>query len=165
VLYRLYRDAGAALASRLEGGGVLFHREASAATAAGLAGAQAADEAPLDPALLVTALVRSARLIPPEPTPPQLVARTLTLAERAEAIRAALRSAPEVILQAFLTGVRDRVVLALTFLALLELVKRREVTVEQDVPWGPIRCRLVEARASAVGAGAGPIDETLADFA
>jgi hypothetical protein len=30
-----------------------------------------------------------------------------------------------------------------TFLALLELVKRREVTVEQDRPWGPILVRPV----------------------
>jgi segregation and condensation protein A len=165
VLYRLYRDAGAALAARLKGGGVLFHREASAATAAGLAGARASDHAPLDAALLVAALVHGARLIPPLPAPPEIVARTLTLAERAEAIRAALRGAPEIILQELLAGVRDRVVLAVTFLALLELVKRREVTIEQDVPWGPIRCRLVEARVDAVGAAAELIDETLADFA
>jgi chromatin segregation and condensation protein Rec8/ScpA/Scc1 (kleisin family) len=103
------------------------------------------------------------------------VARTLTLAERADAIRAALRRAPEIILQALLVGVRDRVVLAVTFLALLELVKRREVSVEQDVPWGPIRCRLLQSGANASGANASgsnasgsvgpPIDESLADFA
>jgi segregation and condensation protein A len=165
VLYRLYRDAGAALAARLEGGGVLFHREVVAATAAGLAGARAADVVPLDAGLLVAALVKSARLIPPLPLPPQLVGRTLTLAERADAIRAALRGAPQIILQELLAGVHDRVMLAVTFLALLELVKRREVTVEQDVPWGPIRCRLVGARVDAVRAAAEPIDESLADFA
>ena len=51
-------------------------------------------------------------------------------------------------LQDLLAGVRDRVVAAVTFLALLELVKRREVTVEQDRPWGPILVRSV-ARAGA----------------
>ena len=46
-------------------------------------------------------------------------------------------------LQDLLAGVRDRVVAAVTFLALLELVKRREVTVEQDRPWGPILVRSI----------------------
>jgi chromatin segregation and condensation protein Rec8/ScpA/Scc1 (kleisin family) len=40
--------------------------------------------------------------------------------------------------------VTDRVVIAVTFLALLELVKRREVLVEQAVPWGPIVARPTE---------------------
>jgi chromatin segregation and condensation protein Rec8/ScpA/Scc1 (kleisin family) len=35
--------------------------------------------------------------------------------------------------------------MAVTFLALLELVKRREVSVEQTEPWGPIRCRRLPA--------------------
>ena len=38
-------------------------------------------------------------------------------------------------------GVRDRVVVAVTFLAMLELVKGREIVVEQDEPWGPIVAR------------------------
>ena len=167
VLYRLYRDAGAALGARLQTGGVLFHREPSAATAAGLAGARASDDPPLSPTLLSEALVVSAQLIPPEVSAPGVVARSVTLAERADALRAALRGAPEVVLQDLLAGVRDRVLVAVTFLALLELVKRREATIEQDEPWGPIRCRL--AAAGSVGAAmpvvGGAIDETLADFA
>jgi segregation and condensation protein A len=166
VLYRLYRDAGAALGARLVDGGGLFHREPVTATAAGLAGAQAADPETLDPASLAAALVLSAALIPPPPGPAQVVARTLTLAERADAIRAALREAPEIILQSLLAGVHDRVVLAVTFLALLEMVKRREVAVEQDVPWGPIRCRRRDDRAVPVGVGPGPraIDAPVADL-
>jgi segregation and condensation protein A len=166
VLYRLYRDAGAALGARLMSAEGLFHREPSAATAAGLAGARAADQQPLDPASLAAALVQSAALIPPPPSPAQVVVRRLTLAERADAIRAALRGAPEIVLQSLLVGVHDRVVLAVTFLALLELVKRREVAVEQDQPWGPIRCRLIEHRTPVgveVGPGARPIDGTLVD--
>jgi chromatin segregation and condensation protein Rec8/ScpA/Scc1 (kleisin family) len=46
-----------------------------------------------------------------------------------------------VVLQDLLAGARDRVVVAVTFLALLELVKRREVTAEQAEPWGPIVVR------------------------
>jgi chromatin segregation and condensation protein Rec8/ScpA/Scc1 (kleisin family) len=37
--------------------------------------------------------------------------------------------------------VGDRVVVAITFLAMLELVKARELSVEQEEPWGPIVCR------------------------
>jgi segregation and condensation protein A len=170
VLYRLYRDAGAALGARLESGAALFHREPSAATAAGLAGARAADEPPLAATLLSDALVVSAALIPPEASAPGIVARTVTLAERADALREALRGAPVLVLQDLLAGVHDRVVVAVTFLALLELVKRREATVEQDVPWGPIRFRRSTAGAAVTSgpvaaAAAGPIDETLSDFA
>ena len=77
--------------------------------------------------------------------------RTITLTERAAIIRAALRDAPTVVLQDLLTGVRDRVVIAITFLAMLELMKRREIVVEQAEPWGPIVARqtTAEERAAA----------------
>jgi chromatin segregation and condensation protein Rec8/ScpA/Scc1 (kleisin family) len=62
------------------------------------------------------------------------------------------------------------VVVAVTFLALLELVKRREVTVEQDRPWGPILVRSVPRPPTQPGQGSGratgdPLDETLEDDA
>jgi hypothetical protein len=63
--------------------------------------------------------------------------------ERVEVIRAALQEADAVVLQDLLEFVRDRVVRAVTFLAMLELVKRREITVEQDEPFGPILARRV----------------------
>ena len=65
---------------------------------------------------------------------------------------------------------RDRVVIAVTFLAMLELMKRREIVVEQAEPWGPIVARVTtpEERAAAgvaaVAADA-PIDESLESFA
>jgi chromatin segregation and condensation protein Rec8/ScpA/Scc1 (kleisin family) len=71
------------------------------------------------------------------------VPRTVTLEERAAIIRSALRRAPQVVLQELLRGVRDRVVVAVTFLAMLELVKGRELIIEQAEPWGPIVCRPV----------------------
>ena len=70
------------------------------------------------------------------------VRREVTLAERTEAIRRALRRARIVVLQELLRDVRDRTVVAVTFLAMLELVKRREIEAVQDEPWGPIRCRV-----------------------
>ena len=116
--------------------------------------AVAPDAPRLDVALLVAALDRLAAVTPAPAPPPEVVPRTITLAERARAIRAALASAGPVVLQDLLAGVRDRVVAAVTFLALLELVKRREVTVEQDRPWGPILVRSVAACGSAAPAGA-----------
>ena len=140
ILYRRYRDAGIALGERLVLGG-LFHREPSAAAAAGLAGARPPDGPPLDPALLAEALAASTRLVPPPAPAPQQIRRTVTLEERAQVIRNALSRAPLVVLQDLLRNVTDRVVVAVTFLALLELAKGRHVVIEQAEPWGPIHVR------------------------
>ena len=64
---------------------------------------------------------------------------------------------------------RDRVVVAVTFLAMLELMKRREIVVEQAEPWGPIVARSTTAAERAAAGVAGspdePIDESLESFA
>jgi hypothetical protein len=137
----MYRDAGRALAERLAGVVSLFHREPGVAAAAGLAGARLETGEKLDAQLLADVLAASVRLVPPAPPPPETVARTITLEERATVIRRALRAAPELILQELLRDVRDRTVIAVTFLALLELAKAREVIIEQREPWGPINVR------------------------
>jgi hypothetical protein len=169
-VYRAHRDAGLRLA---DGAAIrigLFRREPGVAHATALAGARPADAPPLDPLLLARALARLAVIAPPAEVPPEVIPRTITLAERAAIIRAALRGAPSVVLQDLLTGVRDRVVIAITFLAMLELMKRREIVVEQRVPWGPIvaRSTTAEERAAA-GVGDGlldaPLDEDLESFA
>ena len=67
--------------------------------------------------------------------------RLVTLEERAALIRSALTDTPVVVLQDLLEDLTDRVVVAVTFLAMLELVKGRELTVEQEEPFGPIVCR------------------------
>ncbi len=67
----------------------------------------------------------------------------MTLEERARIIRAALTDTPVIVLQDLLEDLTDRVVVAVTFLAMLELVKGRELSVEQDEPFGPIVCRSV----------------------
>jgi segregation and condensation protein A len=160
VLYRAHRDAGLRLASiALERVG-LFRREPGAARAAGLSGARPSDAPPIDPTRLVHALSHLAMIAPPPEPSPEVVPRTITLTERAEIIRAALRAAPEIVLQDLLRGVRDRVVVAVTFLALLELMKRREVMVEQAEPWGPI-----VARSTGTSTGDEPLDESLESFA
>ncbi|MGZ6340100.1 MAG: segregation/condensation protein A, partial [Candidatus Limnocylindrales bacterium] len=81
-------------------------------------------------------------------------------------IRAALRGASKVVLQDLLAGVRDRVVMAVTFLALLELVKRREVAVEQAEPWGPIMVRRLDRGPAGEASGSDkPLDEGLEGYA
>ena len=170
LLYRAHRDAGLRLAEiAIERIG-LFRREPAAAHAAGLAGARPDDAPTLDPRRLVRALDRLAAIAPPPELPPETLGRTITMTERADIIRAALRDAPSVVLQDLLAGIRDRVVIAVTFLAMLELMKRREIVVEQAMPWGPIVARATTAEerttagVQAVPVDA-PIDETLESFA
>jgi segregation and condensation protein A len=141
IEYRKYRDAGRALADRLASAVSMFHREAGTAAAAGRAGARPGRGERLDPQLLADALAASVRLVPPPPPPPETIRSSITLEERAAVIRTALRHAPHIVLQELLRDVRDRIVIAVTFLAMLELAKGREVTIQQDEPWGPISVR------------------------
>ena len=172
ILYRAYRDAGQRLADGALRSIGLFRREPGAARAAGLAGARPSDAPPLDPALLAGAVSQLATIVLPAAPPAEVLERTITLTERAAIIRAALRGARAVVLQELLAGVRDRVVIAVTFLAMLELMKRREIVVEQAEPWGPIvaRATTVEERAAAglaptPDAEDAPLDESLESFA
>jgi segregation and condensation protein A len=158
LLYRAFRDAGAALQARAQAGALLARREPAVASAAGRAQGLGGELSRLDVGLLVAALDRLASVVPIPAAPQEILPRTITLAERARVIRAALAHAGPVVLQELLAGVRDRVVAAVTFLALLELVKRREVTVEQDRPWGPILVRSIPRPARVAGAETGPRD-------
>jgi segregation and condensation protein A len=184
LLYRAHRDAGRRLLEiALERVG-LFRREPSIAAAAGQAGARPPEGPPLAPAILIHALDRLSQIAPPVEMPSETVARTITLTERAAIIRAAIRGAGTFVLQDLLAGVHDRVVIAVTFLAMLELMKRREIVVSQAEPWGPIVARATTPQERAVGragaeAGAAatpgepenraledePLDETLESFA
>jgi segregation and condensation protein A len=175
LLYRAHRDAGRELLETAILRVGLFRREPFAAAAAGRAGARPPDGPPLDPAALIRALDRLSQIAPPVAPPPESVARTITLTERAAIIREAIRGAGSVVLQDLLAGVRDRVVVAVTFLAMLELMKRREIVVTQAEPWGPIVARATTAEERSVGlARTGeaaipaldePLDETLESFA
>ena len=171
ILYRAFRDAGARLLEEAQVRRGLWHREPTAARAAGVAGARPPAAEPLPASLLVGALEGLATIVPPPPPPPEPIRRTVTLTQRAMLIRRALAGADVVVLQDLLRGVRDRVVVAVTFLAMLELMKRREIVVRQDEPWGPIMARrtTAEERAAAGMTGAideeAPLDESLESFA
>jgi segregation and condensation protein A len=175
ILYRAHRDAGRQLQVEALLRHGLFRREPSAATAAAFAGARPADFPPLDPADLADALAGLARIAPPVELPPEVIRRTITLIERAAFIRDAIRAAgaSAVVLQELLRGVRDRVVVAVTFLAMLELMKRREIVVSQEAPWGPIVARATTPEERAVAGGRSPapvpapdepLDESLESF-
>ncbi len=87
LLYRAYRDAGLRLAEEaLERIG-LFRREPSVARAAGMAGARPPEPVALDPGRLVRALAHLAAIAPPPEPPPEAMARTISITERAEIIR------------------------------------------------------------------------------
>jgi len=164
IEYRRYRDAGAVLGSRPDGLR-LFRRDAEVAAQAGKAGARPPERPPLPPSVLARALDRMARVVPPPQPATELVARTITLAERSQVIRAALAEAGSIVLQELLRNVHDRVVVAVTFLAMLELSKRHEVTLEQAEPWGPIIVRRAEEWAPGSAEALGEIDESLESFA
>jgi len=158
--YKRFRDAGTALGERLDIAR-MFRRDAEVAAHAGRANARPPERPPLPASVLPRALARLATVVPIAAAPVEIVARTITLAERTAIIREALRDADSVVLQDLLGGVRDRVVVAITFLAMLELSKRREITLEQAEPWGPIIARrLVETVADET-----EIDESLESFA
>jgi segregation and condensation protein A len=160
IEYRRYRDAGQALAERMDAGR-LFRRDPDLAAGAGRAFARPPERPPLPPGALAAALDGLAVLIPDVTAPVEFVARTVTLSDRAAMIRAALRGAESIVLQDLLGGVRDRVVVAVTFLAMLELSKRREVSLEQTEPWGPIVVRRLVTGVEVET----EIDESLGSFA
>jgi segregation and condensation protein A len=170
ILYRAFRDAGRQLLDDAQATVGLFHREPALSRAAGLAGARPAATKPMPVSRLTDALAALVTVVPLPPPPPETIRRMVTLTDRAQIIRRALANADVVVLQELLRGVRDRVVVAVTFLAMLELMKRREIVVEQQVPWGPIVVRRTTAQ-ERVAAGLpavaedAPLDETLEDFA
>ena len=159
--YKRFRDAGRALGEMLQYNG-LYRRDADVAAVTGRAGAIPPERPPMPPVVLVKALERLIKVVPLVIPPEEFVARTITLTERTAIIRSALRDSETVVLQELLKGVHDRVVVAITFLAMLELSKRREITLEQAEPWGPIIARRVN---ESTAESETDIDESLESFA
>ena len=95
----------------------------------------------MPPLLLSEALERLAAIPEPVPAPPQIVAREVTIAMQIATLRGAMGRAGQVVLQRVLAGCQSRTEIAVTVLAMLELVRRRQATVQQDELFGPIVMR------------------------
>jgi segregation and condensation protein A len=88
--------------------------------------------------LLADALERLAAIPEPIAPPPEIVAREITIGEQIDVLNAALSAKGRVLLQAVLATCRSRTEAAVTFLAALELVRRRQASAEQGTLFGPI---------------------------
>jgi segregation and condensation protein A len=93
---------------------------------------------PLPVALLVEAMRALAAIPEPEPAPPEIVAREITIAMQIAMLRTALAAGGRVVLQQLLASCRSRTEATVTLLATLELVRRRQVRVRQRELFGPI---------------------------
>ena len=131
VEYRALRDAAVALGAR-DGNAPLMRREPRESDL---------PDTPTEPmpvGVLVSALERLAAIPEPVAPPPEIVAREVTIGQQIGVLRAALSQSGRVVLQSILAGCRSRTEAAVTFLATLELVRRRQVTARQDDIFGPI---------------------------
>jgi segregation and condensation protein A len=131
VEYRAMRDAARALGER-DGTVPVMRREPRESDL---------PEAPIQPLpvdVLVAALEALAAIPEPESAPPVVVAREITIGQQIDVLRRALARGGRVVLQSILAGCRTRTEAAVTFLATLELMRRREVTAQQDELFGPI---------------------------
>lgn len=131
VEYRLLRDAAVALGER-DGVAPVMRREPRESDL---------PEAPVEPlpiAVLVDALEALAAIPEPVAPPPEVVPREITIGQQIEVLREALSRGGRVILQSILARCRSRTEAAVTFLATLELVRRREARAEQHEIFGPI---------------------------
>jgi chromatin segregation and condensation protein Rec8/ScpA/Scc1 (kleisin family) len=96
---------------------------------------------------LADVLGRLAAIPEPEPPPPEVVPREVTIAMQITALREAMGSAGRVVLQTVLAACRSRTEISVTVLAMLELVRRRQATVEQTELFGPILVRRIGSEA------------------
>jgi segregation and condensation protein A len=129
--YRALRDAAVELGHR-DGVAPVIRREPRESDL------PAAPTAPMAPAILAAALDTLAAIPEPTPPPPEVVAREITIGQQIAVLRTALAGGGRVLLQTILGRCRSRTEVAVTFLATLELVRRREVKAEQDELFGPI---------------------------
>lgn len=129
--YRALRDASRALGER-DGVAPVMRREPRESDLPELPSEQ------MPVALLVSALERLAAIPEPVAPPPEVVPREITIGQQIEVLRGALSRGGRIVLQTILAGCRSRTEAAVTFLATLELIRRREVLASQDDLFGPI---------------------------
>ena len=129
--YRAIRDAATRL-GELDGTVRLLRREPRESDM---------PEVPAEPipsAVLAAALEALAAIPEPVAPPPEVVPREVTIGQQIAVLRDAIAGGGRVLLQTILARCRSRTEAAVTFLATLELVRRRQVRAEQDELFGPI---------------------------
>jgi segregation and condensation protein A len=131
IAYRAIRDAAHDLAAK-DLVTPMWHREPR------LSDLPEAPLAPLDPSALSDALVRLAAVAEPEPPPPEVVPREVTVGQQIGVLRAALGETGRVVLQSVLATGSSRTERVVTVMAVLELVRRRELRARQKALFGPI---------------------------
>jgi segregation and condensation protein A len=131
IAYRAIRDAARDLAAR-DLLAPMWRREPR------LSDLPDAPLVPLDPADLPDALARLAAVTEPDPPPPEVVPREVTVGQQIAVLRAALGETGRVVLQSILAASSSRTERVVTLLAALELVRRRELRARQKSLFGPI---------------------------
>lgn len=140
IEYRVLRDAAVALGA-LDLVAPLMRREPREADLPQVAAPQ------LPAAFLAEALDRLAAVPEPVAPPPEVMVREITIAMQIAALRRAMGHSGRVVLQSILATCRSRTETAVTVLAALELVRRRQVSVEQTETFGPILITPLESPA------------------
>jgi segregation and condensation protein A len=131
VEYRALRDASVALGER-DGVAPVMRREPREADLPEVAAE------PVPVGVLAAALEALAAIPEPVAPPPEVVPREITIGQQIEVLRHALSRGGRVLLQTILARCQSRTEAAVTFLATLELVRRRQVVAEQHDLFGPI---------------------------
>lgn len=139
VEYRALRDAAVALGER-DGISPVMRREPRETDLPEV------PSEPISASVLAAALETLAAIPEPAPPPPEIVAREVTIGQQIAVLRDALSRGGRVLLQTILARCSSRTEAAVTFLATLELVRRRQVRAEQSDLFGPI---VIEAVAEA----------------
>jgi segregation and condensation protein A len=127
--YRAYKEMAEGLMHRAEQETFSFPPPARPIEAAG-------QEEPLEIGLLVVAFNSVLARIPPRPL--VVTGRTWTLEEKLDLITRRLREGPIELLQLILES-EDRLEAVVTFVAVLELLRRSLISVRQKERFGPIR--------------------------
>lgn len=127
--YRAYKQMAEGLMERAEQDSFSFPPPARPIEAAG-------QEEPLEIGLLVVAFNSVLARIPPRPV--VVTGRTWTLEEKLEVITRRLREGPIELLELILES-EDRLEAVVTFVAVLELLRRSLVSVRQKEQFGPIQ--------------------------
>jgi segregation and condensation protein A len=148
--YRQFRRAASELREREDDGNRLFVRPPTAVDLSEIA-PKSPEFGEVDVNLLQNALRRALARTPVEAPPPQVKPYAVTVAERIEGVRSKLdglrqqeESPREVTFSELLEEGHSRIEIIVTFLAVLELVKQREVLARQDATFGEIVLLVVD---------------------